>query len=173
MALPVSLDDAKRQLKFTDASQDELVADYILDAASWVEEYTGHLLEPREITERFASFTRLRLSGWPIVGGPVAVKTLTSTGETVVDGAWLYAVSRPGSVLPASGTHWPRLLDGEMVEVSYTAGYADPADVPRNFRRAMLLLITAYETDREGGEVFQKAEATAKRLCRQKKPYRV
>jgi hypothetical protein len=30
----------------------------------------------------------------------------------------------------------------------------------------MLVLITAYDDDREGGDVFQQAEATARRLCR-------
>ena len=169
MALPVSLDDAKRQLRVLGDTRDAEIAEFITDAAGWVEEYTGHLLEPREITERFASFARLHLSGWPIVGGPITVKTLTGTGETIIDGAYLYAVSRPGSVLPATGTRWPRLLDGETIEVSYTAGYVDPADVPRNFRRAMLVLITAYDFDREGGEKMQAAEMTAKRLCRGKK----
>jgi hypothetical protein len=45
------------------------------------------------------------------------------------------------------------------------AGYEAGDAVPGNFRRAMLMLISAYDSDREGGEVFQKAEASARRLC--------
>ena len=165
MALPVTLDDAKRQLRVLGNVHDAEIEQFILDAAGWVEEYTGHLLEQREITERFSGFERVRLSAWPVNAGTVVVK---ASGLPVV-GARLHYVSRPATLYPALNTAWPRLYSGDMVEVTYSAGYADPADVPRNFRRAMLLLIAAYFDDRSGGEQTETAVARAKDLCRSKK----
>lgn len=66
-------------------------------------------------------------------------------------------------------TRWPRLPAGAQVKVEVTAGYLDPNEVPRNFVRAMLVLIAAYDADREGGEIFESAEETARRLCRSRK----
>lgn len=162
MALPVTLEEAKRQLRVIGDSRDDEINDFILDAAGWVEEYTGHVLEQREITERFASFDRLRLSGWPIVEGTVSVSV---SGAMFPDSRLNY-LSRPASVLPGVNAAWPQMIDGQIVEVTYSAGYASPEDVPRNIRRSMLILITGYDFDREGGEHMAAAEATAKRLCR-------
>jgi hypothetical protein len=38
--------------------------------------------------------------------------------------------------------------------------------VPGNFRRAMLVLIAAYDADREGGDILAKADVAATRMCR-------
>ncbi|QQN73949.1 phage head-tail connector protein [Croceicoccus sp. YJ47] len=167
MALPVSLDEAKRQLRVIGDDENDTIADFIKDAAGWVEEYTGHLLEPREVRERFSSFERLQLRHWPISNETVIV---TVSGTVLADARLLSAV-RPARLLPAADAAWPRLNGGDVVEVTYIAGYSTPADVPRNFVRAMLVLIGGYDADREGGEVFQAAEETAKRLCRTKKAW--
>lgn len=166
MALPVTLTEAKRQLRVTNDFENEFIEDAILDAADWIEDYTGHILEEREITETFSSFKRLRLSAWPIEPGDIAVSTVSGGTPSPVDGAWLYAVSRPASVLPALPNRWPGLSAGDFVTVTYTAGYASPDAVPRKMVRAMLVLITGYFEDRSGGEAFKDAEETAKRLCR-------
>ena len=120
------------------------------------------MLEQRGVTESFSSFDRLTLSAWPIVIDTVAV---TVSGAPLT-GVRLQYVSRPARLLPAVNACWPRLLSGDVVEVSYTAGYATPGDVPRKLVRAMLALIGAYHVDREGGEKVRSAEDTAKRLCR-------
>ena len=165
MALPVTLDMAKRQLRILSSDSDPEIEDAIKDAAAWVEDYTGHLLEAREITERFASFERVRLAAWPIAAEPVSV----FHSGVPISGARLASVTRPGTVLPALNTAWPRITTGDVVEVTYTAGYASADDVPRAFVRAMLVLVGGFFNDREGGEVFAAAEMTAKRLCRKRR----
>ena len=54
---------------------------------------------------------------------------------------------------------------GTITTVTVRAGYESPDDVPRDLRRAMLVLIGAYDADREGGDILAKAEASARRLC--------
>lgn len=172
MTLPVSLEDAKRQLRVIGDHENEAIEGIIRDAAGWVETYTGHLLEQREVADRFSCFSRLSLSAWPIADVPIVVSVI-SDGTTVVEGAWLDAIQRPARVLPALPGRWPTLATGDIIEVRYTAGYTSPDEVPRNFVRTMLLLIGAYFADREGGEVVQKAEASARRLCRSSRTWGV
>ena len=169
MALPVTLDDAKRQLKIIGDDDDAEINDFILDAAGWVEGYTGHLLEQRQVTERFSSFERIRLGSWPITAETV---TVTHAGIAIA-GARLSAVTRPAGLLPAVNGVWPVVSTGDVIEVTYSAGYADPASVPREIRRAMLILIAAYDADREGREIVQQAEKTARNLCRRLKSWSV
>jgi uncharacterized phiE125 gp8 family phage protein len=165
MTLPVDLVDAKRQLRLEpeDTSQDAEIGGFVADAASWVENYTGHILEPRDVSEQFAGFGRMRLKAWPIA--PDAVVTLAYDGPgvvTTITGARLSVASRPAVVLPPVSLAWPRLLTGTVVTVSVRAGYSSPALVPGNLRRAMLLLISGYD---QGGADLVAAETTARTLC--------
>ncbi len=166
MAIPVTLDDAKRQLKVDDAEQDVEIKGFIADAAAWVERYTGHILIARDVIERFDGFGRLHLRAWPIKpDASIGIGYTRAAGTaTNLYGARIASHDRPALIIPAAGACWPALATG--VTVSVRAGYEDADEVPGNFRRAMLVLIGAYDADREGGEILQTAEATARRLCR-------
>ncbi|MGB7407160.1 MAG: head-tail connector protein [Pontixanthobacter sp.] len=169
MALPVSLDEAKAQLRILDDEQDIEIEGFIRDAASWVEDYTGHILEPRAATEQFDQRGPVHLKAWPIADGqPVLVDHEAPDGTvTSIAGAKIRTERRPAFVFGSNGTLWPFPANaGTRFSVTVEAGYDDPQDVPRNLRRAMLVLIGGYDADREGGEVFQAAEKTAMSLCR-------
>lgn len=169
MAIPVSLMDAKRQLRigFEDESQDDEIPGFIADAAAWVERYTGHILTARDVKEEFGSFGRLRLRAWPVKpGAPLTVSYVDANGMTTVPGARVFAANRSVVVEPALGSRWPSLPRGGRVIVKVRAGYEEGDPVPGNLRRAMLVLIGAYDADREGGEILQNAEASARSLCR-------
>ena len=170
MALPVSLVDAKRQLRLDDSTpeQDGEIAGFIADAAAWVENYTKHVLEPREVVEQFAGFGRMRLKAWPIA--PDAVVTLSYDGPgvvTTITGARLSVAGRPATVLPPVSLAWPRVAVHTVVTVTVQAGYKDPADVPGNFRRAMLALISGFD---EGGKALAEAKDLARDFCRDFRP---
>lgn len=171
MANPVTLDDALRQLQLdesADAGSIQEAAGFLEDAAAWVEEYTGHLLYAREITQELRGFENATLSGWPIKPNAVPVVTYsTQDGATVaVTGVRIDTSRRPARIVPWIGTRWPRIAKDTAVSVTFRAGYEGDELVPGNMRRAILLLISAYDADREGGDVFAKAEASARRLCR-------
>lgn len=169
MALPVSLDEAKAQLRADGNDQDEEIQGFIQDAAAWVENYTGLILEAREITEQFCGFGPVFLRAWPIAAGASfgGAYVDAAGSPTALTGARLDLSRRPARFLPPAGTSfWPFYSADQLFTVTVRAGYDDPADVPRNIRRAMLVLIAAYNFDREGGDVFAKAEQRAKSLCK-------
>ena len=168
MAIPVTLEEAKAQLRIEadDTAFDTEVQDFLDDAVAWVENYTGHILEEREVTEELGGFAKPRLRAWPInAAAPISVSYADATGPITISAARIGAALRPATLLPPVGAIWPRVSVGTPTTVTFTAGYADDEQPPRNFRRAMLILISAYEADREGGDVFMKAEAAARRLC--------
>lgn len=174
MAIPVSLSDARRQLRMEpdDDSRDDELNDFIADAAAWVEAYTGHVLAARDVTETFEGFGALRLKAWPIKPGTSVTLSYTDpAGATPVAGARLLVHSRPARALPALSSYWPVVPARTVVTATFRAEYEAADEVPRNLRRAMLILIGAYDEDREGGDLFAKAEAAARRLCRSLKAY--
>ncbi len=168
MTLPVSLDEAKAQLRVDGNDQDAEILDFIRDAAAWVEDYTGHIIEARDVTEQFRGFGAVTLQAWPIsaVAAPGVAYTDATGSPIALTGARLDLSRRPARVLPASGHFWPFCSADQLFTVTIRAGYESAADVPRNLCRAMLLLIYAYDADREGGDVLAKAEAAARRLCK-------
>lgn len=166
MAIPVTLADARRQVRLEpdDTSMDVELADFIADAAAWVERYTGHILIARDVTEEVRTPGRtVVVRAWPIRAGATVAATADATP---IVGLRLDLSSRPARILPAAGTLWPLSCAVRVLQITVRAGYEDDDVVPRNLRRAMLILISAYDSDREGGDIFEKAEAAARRLCR-------
>lgn len=170
MPIPVSLDDAKHHLRHAgedlDVERQAEIEGFIADAVEWVEGYTGHILVAREVTEQFDGFSRLQLKAWPVK--PEATVTMVYEGmageTTAISGARIFTVRRPAMIIAAAGTRWPSGV-ASTVSVALRAGYEPGDTVPGNIRRAMLILIAAYDGDREGGDLFVKAEETARSLC--------
>lgn len=164
MAIPVSLEDAKNQLRvdLDDTTQDVEIVGFITDAADWVEQYTGIVLEAREVTETFSGVKPATLKAWPV--SATAIPIVTYDGLPVI-APRLDVSRRPARVWPSTGILWPFRRSDQIYSVSIRAGYEADEVVPGNLRRAMLVLIGAYDADREGGDILAKAEATARRLC--------
>lgn len=174
MAVPVSLEDAKRQLKLEldDVSQDDEIQGFIDDAVAWIENYTGHVLVARDVTAQFSDFASIEFREWPIAANAVPVVNYPSADGSAISITDVRAdVSRrPVRVLPWIGSRWPSVPAGTGATATIRAGYEDGDTVPGVFRRAMLMLIGAYDDDREGGDAFTKAEATARRICSSFRP---
>jgi hypothetical protein len=169
MAIPVSLEDAKRQLRHYDedlsVERQTEIEGFIADAAAWVERYTGHILVARDVTEQFRVPARtVQLKAWPISPDAAVSASYVPTGgvETEIAGIRLDISRRPARVTGLAG--WPLRSVDELLTITVRAGYEDDADPPKDFRRAMLVLIAAYDADREGGDLFAKAERAAARI---------
>jgi uncharacterized phiE125 gp8 family phage protein len=173
MAIPVTLEDAKRQLRveLDDDERDEEIVGFINDAVAWVEEWTGHIFVARDITAEFASFKDISFREWPIAPGAAPTVTYPDGGSAVtVTDVRAITSRRPVRILPWIGSRWPTVSVGTGATATVRAGYEDSDTVPGVFRRVMLILIAAYDDDREGGAAFQKAEETARALCRGLRP---
>lgn len=166
MAEPVTLEQAKSHLRVQGSSEDTLINDKIGAAREWVENYTGLVLTRRAVTERVASFAHhLRLRAWPVAADqPIAISYRDSFGvDQQITNVIARAATRPAIIHPAHGFRWPH---GSAIDATFTAGFATPDAVPKVLKEAMLVMLTAYYEDREGGDLFTKAEASARSLCR-------
>lgn len=173
MAEPISTPEAKKHLRVDSSADDSVIADNIIAAREWVEDYTGLVLTRREVTESVDAFvSQTKLRAWPIAADqPVSIAYRDATGaEQTISDATLRAASRPGYVYPAIGNRWPLGCNvAGAIDVTFTAGYATSAEIPKVLRQAMLVMLTAFYDDREGGELFALAEASARKLCRRHK----
>lgn len=166
---PVTLAEAKKHLRVETNADNAAVEAAIVDAREWVEGYTGMVLTRRVVTERLAAFAdQTKLRAWPIAGDqPVTIVYRDNAGTAqAIGNATLRAATRPGIIYPAAGERWPnRSTISGAIEATFTAGYADPADVPGILKRALLVMLTAFYEDRDGGELFDSSEKAAKALC--------
>jgi uncharacterized phiE125 gp8 family phage protein len=145
---PVSLDDAKAQLRIGHDSEDDLIAGLIRAARDEVEAQTGLAL----ITQSW----RLTRDCWPrggrisLLRAPVSqilsVTTYDDGGAASVVDPSAYQVdtdARPARLLLGASPGALRVMNG--LEVDFTAGFGDSADaVPDRLKRAVLLLVAHW-----------------------------
>lgn len=167
MGEPISIEEARAQLRMDgDTSRDADLARYIRDAREWVEDYTGQTLIAGDVEESFRVPGRtVALRAWPIApGAAVDVACIDADGTARSVDTYVNAAKRPAIVSPVGA--WPLNRSDQQLRVTVRAGYETADAIPGNMRRAMLLLIAAYDADREGGDLFEKTEKRAKSLCR-------
>lgn len=173
---PITLSEAKAQLRIDGTADDAMVAGYISAAREWLEGETGVLLVEREVTETLKALdARTSLRARPVnASEPVRVAYFDQAGaeQAITDALVINALAivasapLPRLALPAAA-RWPSVNGAYPVTVTFTAGINDPAAIPPVMKAAMMMLITAYEASREGGDLIAAAEVSARRLCRQ------
>lgn len=162
MSEPITIQEAASHLRMDAVANGGALARYTRDAREWVERYTGHLLVARDVTEAFrAPRSTIELTAWPVF----ADTTIAADADDVAVPTRLDASRRPARVTPHSAS-WPFPSPHTQLRITVRAGYRTSEEIPGNMRRAMLVLIGAYDADREGGEIFAAAEMRAKSLCR-------
>lgn len=173
MVEPIGIEEARAQIRMDgDASRDADLARYIRDAREWVETYTGQTLIAGDAVETFRVPGRaVTLRAWPIASAAaLAIAVVDDDGTEVEVVGALDTARRPATIRSTSG--WSMTSADQQLRVTVRAGY-EPGNVPGNLRRAMLLLIAAYDADREGGELFAASEARARSLCRSFRRHRL
>ena len=167
-AEPVSLTQAKEQLRVLDDFEDAYIASLIAPARRFVENLSGIVMVQRQFTEQhIPKCGSIRLYKRPIVSvDPVAY----------IDGdelAATYAGARfsTGVLYPALGETWPTAYAGEAFTVTYTAGLSATdlaTDEWAPLVHAMKLLIGQWFEAREaGGEKVAEAPFAVTALCDQ------
>lgn len=146
---PVTLAEAKEQVREDGSDSDTLIAALITAAREYVEERTGRAL----ITQTWS----LAMDGPPCGNDAIrlprpplqSVTSVVYVDEAGADQTWAVANyrvdthSEPARIALASDAVWPipQFVAG-AVTVTYVAGYGDTPDtVPQAIRQAILLLV--------------------------------
>ncbi|MCA3555303.1 head-tail connector protein [Aestuariivirga sp.] len=173
---PVSLAEAKAQLRVVNADDDQLIASLVTAARRVVEARTGLSL----IAQDWLCFR----DQWPGDGAielPVAplraVEEIAVFGEddakAVIDPAHYFAdaASRPPRVLLRGSREWPRPgRAANGIAIRAEAGFGtSPQDVPQPLRQAILLLVAHFYAQR-GEEAGSGVPLTLNALL---EPYRM
>lgn len=154
---PVSLDEAKNHSRVDSdlTADDSLIEDTLIPSAR---EY----LERQTRRQLVTATWKLYLDNFPEWEIELPLPPLQSVDEvkyvdldgvmqTLDEDAYEVDVSScPGRLAPAYGEVWPASREKMgAVEITFTAGYGEPADVPASLRRAILELVAHAYRNRE------------------------
>jgi len=147
-AEPLTAAEAKLHCRVDTTDEDTLMANLIIAARQYVEEYLGRALITRTYVYTLDATTYPFELPMPPYGAITTVKSLDEDFiETTISSAD-YIVSTVPQVATLEITTLP--ADAEYLKVTYTAGYgATSAAVPQAIRQALLLLIGGWYANRE------------------------
>lgn len=146
---PVSLAEAKAQLRVSDTSQD-LVIKGLIPAATKLVQSIVQRVYPQQTLEWVLTSWRpvLEIPVAPVLAeGVLSIKYVDWTSQTqqALDKSTYVVQTRGDSVaiFPKFGTQWPVLFafSPEPIVVQFEAGYESAADVPENVKAAIMLQI--------------------------------
>lgn len=167
-AEPVTLAEAKEQLRVTDSNSDDLINRLIIAATDYTENVLSRSIIEKTIDLYLDAFPPADNVPIEIPMPPlISITSIKYYDNSDVEQTWssaLYTVdtdqSYKGRVYPAINQSWPSTRNyPKAVHVEYQAGYADSGDspvdeadnVPDEIKHAILLLI---------GHLFENREAT-------------
>jgi len=156
--LVISLNDAKRHLRFTSQEEDPVIRRLIKAATTWIEDFTHRQLLPATFRQEFECFPSSSSDPIKILRPPL--QSVTSVQYYDEDGTlqtWdpaeyqVDVVSEPGRLMPLPNYSWPSTQSGRFgaVQVTFVAGYATKDLIPENIISAMLMLIGSLFARRE------------------------
>lgn len=156
---PISIHEARDQVRRYDDFEDEFLRDLILEAREHVEGVTGRQL----ITATWEIWLD-RFPGWWIDLPRPPLQTVSwvryydtaDVLQTLSTDVWQFTApagprGRRGRVVLKEGQSWPdHRIRPDAIRIQFVAGYGPGADaVPRALRRAMKLLIGHWYEHRE------------------------
>jgi uncharacterized phiE125 gp8 family phage protein len=146
---PVSLDEAKAQLRIVDdTSEDAKISSYIRSARAYVESESGFVFVRRQFTDPFHAWPRyIQIGRKPVISiDAVSYQDTDGTTQALTS----YRTSQDLQRLSPSSI-WPTLGRGGSVSVTYTAGFIEGYDGEEAelARQAILLLVGHWFANRE------------------------
>ncbi|MGK2908749.1 MAG: head-tail connector protein [Sphingobium sp.] len=169
MAEPITLEQAKMQCRILADDEDALITSYIKAARQWVEEYTGHILVQREITETVEAFGGyVQISARPIVSVD-SIAYVDSDGQSQPFTGYTANVGKAPLRIWPTGS-WPTLGTNSYATVTYTAGYV-AGEEPQPLLQAMLLLVGHFWSQRAAaGDMTNEIAMGVTALCDRYRP---
>lgn len=132
---PVTLAQAKRQLREDGTDEDTFITSLIPVARQYVETYCGQQLVTATFEQKLDHFpcgNRICLNWPPLIGTPV-ITYIDTAGDTQTLSTSVYEVntrSLPGYIKLAYNQYWPiTRCQQDAVTITFTAGFATPFTV--------------------------------------------
>jgi uncharacterized phiE125 gp8 family phage protein len=155
--LPVSLQDAKDQLRVSTSAEDDLIGSFIAAATSHLDGWTGTLgrcLVTQTWQQAWPGFPDqdvLRLPFPSVSSVEITYRDEAGVLRTLASSAWhLVEDALGGAVMLADGQVWPATATRpDAVLASMVCGYGAADDVPSAIKQAIRMLIGHFYEQRE------------------------
>ena len=148
--LPIEKARAALSFDEADAANDARIIRARDGAIDFAEGYTGKALSRRQFEwtlDRFTSVIRLPIV--PVVGEGAAISYYGADGvdTSLEEGSWYFGRD---SLMAAHGRTWPAANGAPgNIRITFTAGYATPADIPPMLMSGVIVAMAAMFEDAE------------------------
>lgn len=155
---PITLDEAKAQLRFTSDAEDSIISSLIVAARDLCESETGRALMPQTWESSHCGFWNGMCLNRAPVASIASIKYTDANGteQTLADTEYMLdnASDAFARVVLAPNKSWPPSYFGiNTVRIRYLAGYANADAVPQALKQWMLLQISNWFRNRESVSV--------------------
>lgn len=169
---PITLAEAKLQMKITQVNEDALIRSYIVAGRQAAEEYMSRGLFTQTWLAVCPDFAdRIPLPMAAPLQSVTSVKYYDTTGTLQTLATTYYTVdttSRPGRIVRAPSQMWPSIqadrLEG-AVQITYVVGWATVAAIPERIKQGIRFYVTYLDADREGMDPAGKDARLAAERC--------
>jgi uncharacterized phiE125 gp8 family phage protein len=145
---PVTVDEARKQCRIDDDTEDDVLAQKISAARQWVEDFTGRVIPQQTLVAHYNIWgSYIELPKRPIISVDAIAYGGPDGDATYGDGRYSLGAN-PLRIFAGDGG-FPSLRTGGTITVAYTAGY-DAGEVPAVMREAVLVLVAGMMVEREG-----------------------
>lgn len=145
---PVTVAEARAQCSLAIPDFDDLLAGFIADARHVIEQRHSRQLMPATWTVTLDEFPcEIELIRTPVTAvSSITYKDLQGVSQTLAASEYQVDTQSRDSaatIMPVYGAVWPNTAIDTLnaVTVTFTAGYANAAAVPRGYRRAILMMV--------------------------------
>lgn len=150
---PITLEQAKLNLRVTNNLEDDLITSIIVAARKWVEGFTWRPLMTQTIQ---ANFDKIDVQSVDILINKFPIQSITSVKYINASGVEItmsagtdYDVDLISPIPRIRLTAIPDMKDSlNAFKIRFVAGYASAELVPSNYKQAMYLIITSLYDNR-------------------------
>jgi uncharacterized phiE125 gp8 family phage protein len=144
---PVTLAEAKAQLRISDSSNDVIIQGLIAAATKFCQSLVQRVFVVQTLEWVLPCWREhMEIPIAPVVAAQVhSIKYVdwSTEAQLTLDQAGYVVQPKSGSVRLLPKTFWPLVLarSSEPIVIRFDAGYEDPADLPDNVKAAILLML--------------------------------
>lgn len=154
----ISLNDAKRHLRFDSEEEDTVIRRLIRSSTKWAQTFLNRQLLTATLRQDLSGFPAADNDPIKLPRPPLqSITSINYYDEAGVLQLWadteyqVDTISEPGRVMPVPSGSWPTTQDDRFgaVQITYLAGFTEKALIPENIITGMLMLLASNFQVRE------------------------